>query len=93
MLLTDSLIGFKPTETVGLDMSRLPKVVTTPDLKSVYDAIEDSLSADVIQSAEVEILKKVYLSILLGAENIGFNLSEERLHFFSLVTVSTQAAA
>lgn len=93
MLLTDSLVGFKPTETVGLDMTRLPKVVTTPDLKSVFDAIEDSLSADIIHSAEVEILKKVYLSILLGAENIGFNLFEEKQQFFSLVTTSTQAAA
>src|SRR5687768_15881710 len=29
VLFTDTLIGFKPVETLGLDMSRIPKVVTT----------------------------------------------------------------
>ena len=35
-------MGFKPVEIVGLDMSRIPKVVTTPDLVSVFEAIEDA---------------------------------------------------
>ena len=58
VLLTDNLIGFKPQETLGLDMTRIPKVVTTPDLFSVYEAIEESLGSDT-QDHEVEILKKV----------------------------------
>lgn len=45
VLLTETLVGFKPKETLGLDMTRIPKVVTTPDLVSVYDAIEESLAS------------------------------------------------
>ena len=36
VILTDSLIGFKPAIYSDLDMNRLPKVVTTPDLISFH---------------------------------------------------------
>ncbi|MGZ3772472.1 MAG: hypothetical protein ACXVCY_01975 [Pseudobdellovibrionaceae bacterium] len=78
VLLTDTLIGFKPQETLGLDMTRIPKVVTTPDLVSVFDAIEESLGSDSVVDHEVEILKKVYMSIVCGAENVGFELTVEK---------------
>ena len=57
VLLTDSLVGFKPHQTLGLDMNKLPKVVTTPDLVSVFEAIEEALGSDQIDH-EIEILKK-----------------------------------
>jgi hypothetical protein len=77
VLFTDTLIGFKPIDTLGLDMSRIPKVVTTPDLMSVFEAIEEALSAEGAEH-EVEILKKVYYAILSGAEKVGFDLIFER---------------
>lgn len=78
VLLTDNLVGFKPKEIFGLDMAKIPKVVTTPDLLSVLEAIEDNLSADVPQDHEIEILKRVYHSILLGGELAGFDLTFEK---------------
>lgn len=92
VLLTDNLVGFKPSETWGLDMSRIPKVVTTPDLRSVLDAIEDSLGSDQAES-EVEILKKVYYSILTGAEKIGFELPFERRCLERLMATKIRASA
>lgn len=92
VLLTDNLVGFKPSETVGLDMTRIPKVVTTPDLKSVLDAIEDTLGADQAEH-EVEILKKVYYSILTGAERIGFELPFERRCLERLMATKIRASA
>ena len=92
VLLTDSLVGFKPSETIGLDMSRIPKVVTTPDLKSVLDAIEDTLGSDQADH-EVEILKKVFYSILSGAEKIGFELPFERRCLERLMATKVRASA
>lgn len=77
VLVTDSLIGFKPEVILGLDMTKIPKVVTTPDLQSVYEAIEESMSTEG-HSPELEILKKVYVSILGGAEQAGFSLESEK---------------
>lgn len=92
VLLTDSLVGFKPVETFGLDMNRLPKVVTTPDLMSVYQAIEDALGSEGIEH-EVEILKKVFLAILLGAEKVGFDLPFEKRWLNRLVATKVRASA
>lgn len=92
ILLTDNLVGFKPVETMGLDMARLPKVVTTPDLDSVCSAIEEALGSD-IQEDEVEILKKVFQAILSGAERVGFELKTERVWFNRLVLSRQRAAA
>lgn len=92
VLLTDNLVGFKPCETIGLDMNRIPKVVTTPDLKSVLDAIEDTLGAEQTEH-EVEILKKVYYSILAGAERIGFELPFERRCLERLISTKIRASA
>ena len=73
ILLTDNLIGFKPLPSIGLDMSKLPKVVTTPDLISVVDAIEDSMLTGTGAAEETDILKKVFDSVLRGAEAVGFD--------------------
>lgn len=93
VLLTDNLVGFKPTEIIGLDMSRIPKVVTTPDLKSVFEAVEESLGADSGLDHESEILKRVLQAILTGAEKAGFDLPEERAWFNRLAASRFQASA
>lgn len=92
VLVTDQLIGFKPSEIFGLDMSRLPKVVTTPDLLSVGEAIEEALASETPEH-EVEILRKVYQSILLGAERIGFDLPFERAWATRLLSSRFRASA
>jgi hypothetical protein len=93
VLLTETLIGFKPVETLGLDISRIPKVVTTPDLLSVFEAIEESLGADSGGDNEVAILKKVYFSILAGGEQVGFDLSFERKWLNRLIASKLKACA
>ncbi len=77
ILLTDAFVGFKPAQLDGLDMSKLPKVVTTPDLMSVFEAIEDSMASEA-EPSEVELLRKIYFAILLGGEAVGFDLIKER---------------
>lgn len=93
ILITNSLVGFKPTELVGFDLSRIPRVVTTIDLKSVSKAIEDLFDSEESSETrtEIEVLKKVYQSILLGAENIGFKMQAEK-QWFSSVLLNHQAA-
>lgn len=93
VLLTDTLVGFKPQEILGLDMARIPKVVTTPDLVSVFDAIEESLGADKVVDHEAEILKKVYMAIISGAEDAGFDLSAERKWINRLIASRLKACA
>ena len=93
VLLTENLVGFKPYETLGLDMSRIPKVVTTPDLKSVLEAIEESLGADYGQDQESEVLKKVFQAILMGGERVGLELGSERKCFNRLIASKMRAAA
>lgn len=78
LLLTGKLVGFKPAKTLNLDMNKLPKVVTTPDLISVVEAIEDSISSDDSHPDELQVLERVYEAVLRGGEDIGFNLINER---------------
>lgn len=92
VLLTEALVGFKPKEILGLDMARIPKVVTTPDLISVYEAIEESLGSE-SPNHEVEILKKVYLAILDGGNSVGFDLQSERKWLSRLIASRASASA
>ena len=78
ILITEKLVGFKPAETAGLDLKKLPKVVTTPDLVSVIEAIEESLNVGGQRNEEVDVLKRVYDSVLNGAMAVGFELDQER---------------
>lgn len=93
ILLTDNLIGFKPQHVMGLDLTKIPKVVTTPDLKSVYEAIEDSLSSDNSSDYELDVLKRVYLAILNGGESIGFELKQERAWYSRICSTKLIACA
>lgn len=92
ILLTQNLIGFKPAPSRGLDLSKLPKVVTTPDLLSVVEAIEDSITAAPNQPEELDVLKKVFDSVLRGAEAVGFDTTSERVWMQGLAR-NTKASA
>ena len=93
ILLTQNLIGFKPAPSRGLDLTKLPKVVTTPDLLSVVEAIEDSISTMPTQPEELDVLKKVFDSVLRGAEAVGFDTTSERVWMQSLTRNINKASA
>lgn len=78
ILLTEKLIGFKPIEIKGLDLKKLPKVVTTPDLVSVVEALEESLSGSDPRDEEVEVLRRVFEAVLAGAKAVGFEIEAEK---------------
>jgi hypothetical protein len=90
LLLTGSLIGFKPAPVLGLDLNKLPKVVTTPDLISVFEAIEDAVAMKA-PGDELETLKKVFNSILAGGEHVGFDLAQERQWLWCLIHAKATA--
>jgi hypothetical protein len=93
ILLTENLIGFKPVPSRGLDLAKLPKVVTTPDLISVVEAVEDSMSTSTPSGTdELEVLKRVFDSVLRGAEAVGFDTTPERLWMQGLAR-NTKASA
>ena len=79
VILTDNLIGFKPAMYSDLDMNRLPKVVTTPDLISFIEVLEDSLHDTEVSMDEITDVKQYFESVLMGAEAIGFDLICERI--------------
>ncbi len=93
VLLTDSLIGFKPKEIPSLDLTKIPRVVTTPDLLSVFEAIEESINSEISNEAEVEVLKKVYSAILLGGEDVGIDMRREKLWLDRLTASKIKATA
>ncbi len=91
LLITENLIGFKPVQLTGLDPSRIPKVVTTQDLTSVFDAIEEALYLNENPNEEIHLLKRIFDSVIAGGEQIGFDLTKEKswlqrlpIHFFNL---------
>ena len=86
ILLTKKLVGFRPLTMFGLDMDKLPKVVTTPDIMNIFDAIQESLCHEENTSEELEVLRKVYDSVVCGGESVGFNLEEERRLFSRIPT-------
>jgi hypothetical protein len=94
ILLTKHLVGFKPTGLVGFDSQKIPKVVTTVDMKSVVVAIEETYEDDSYQTeVELEVLKKVYHSILLGAETVGFDMATEKSWFLRSMLNKKAASA
>jgi hypothetical protein len=94
MLLTDQLVGFKPFNSADLESAKLPKVVTTLDLLSVFEAIEESVSSHTsVGHEDSETLKRVFNAILLGGEDIGFDLSTERSWLKRLPTITSKTSA
>ncbi len=93
VLFTSTLVGFKPRETYGLDMTKIPRVVTTPDLVSVFAAIEEGLSSDDVSEYEIDVLKRVYAAIIQGGEAAGFDLQFERRWLGRLMPSKTKVSA
>ena len=93
ILLTDQLIGFKPWPVPELDITKLPKVVTTLDLLSVFEAIEESVTTASGRPEDTDTLKKVFNAILLGGEDIGFDLTTERSWLRRLPAMPSKASA
>ena len=60
------------------------RLFETPDLLSVVEAIEDSLTTAPAQAEEVDVLRRVFDSVLRGAEAVGFDTTPERLWLQSL---------
>lgn len=93
ILMTETLIGFRPMGLFGLDMEKLPKVVTTPDIQSVFDAIQESLQSNEDEQDELDVLRKVYDAVVCGGESVGFDLKDERKLLACIPTRVTQASA
>lgn len=90
ILITERLIGFKPairktsasiagqgapSSNSAVGNSKLPRVVTTPDLLSVLEAMEDAAeSAD----RDLMVLRELFDSIVRGAERAGFDVEKEK---------------
>lgn len=94
ILITKNLVGFKPIENTGFSSEKIPKVVTTVDLVSIVSAIEDLYDSDDSPQSltELEVLKKVFQSILIGAEAVGFDMRAEK-QWFSRNMLSHSAAS
>ena len=79
ILLTQEFIGFSPAVGVGIDVFKLPKVVTTADILSVIEAIESTIYGTEHYQESLYEAKMFFESIAAGAESIGFDLTGERL--------------
>ncbi|MGH1468128.1 MAG: hypothetical protein ACRBBP_04495 [Bdellovibrionales bacterium] len=88
ILLTKSLVGFKPAMFEGVDEKRVPNVVTTPDLLSIIEAFSEFDEGEV---AEIRALRRMYFAILHGAEAVGFDLTNEKLWLTKLLPDSAAA--
>ena len=84
ILVTEHFIGFKPAFHPELEMEKLPRVVTTPDLVSVFEAIQEAIDMGDGHREDVLLLKRVFDSLLAGGEAVGFDLSTERSWFLRL---------
>jgi hypothetical protein len=103
ILLTSTLIGFKPLPLSGLDASHLPRVVTTPDIISVFEAIQDSIDGNMsgtksgstskADAQELALLKKLYEAVVLGGEAIGLDLHSEREWLNRVPNYASKASA
>ena len=77
ILVTERLIGFKPViRRAGQGgAAKLPRVVTTPDLMSVLEAMEEaSENAD----RDLSVLRELFDAIICGAERVGFDVTREK---------------
>ena len=93
ILITEKLIGFKPVSDQGADTSKLPNVVTTPDLYSVFEAIQDAMDEEEGITTEVEALRKVFDAVVLGGEAVGFDLSQEKTWLSRMPSFLPKASA
>ncbi len=91
ILLTENLVGFKPSFVAGVDYSKLPNVVTTPDMVSVFEAIEEALRSNEPED-EMNNLKRIFQAILEGGEAVGFDMENEKLWLLRVCPSNTISA-
>ena len=91
ILLTNEFVGFSPAVSTETEMEaqKLPKVVTTADLLSVIEAIENSLYGTDQYHESLHDIKLFFETIASGAESVGFNLVGERLWVDRLLLENT----
>lgn len=77
ILITERLIGFKPIlrRPGNPAAAKLPRVVTTPDLMSVLEAMEDAAETE---DRDLSVLRELFDSIVCGAERVGFDVTKEK---------------
>ena len=78
ILITERLIGFKPvlrSKGNAAAATKLPRVVTTPDLMSVLEAMEDAAESE---DRDLSVLRELFDAIVYGAERVGFDVSKEK---------------
>ena len=95
ILLTDQLIGFSPLACKGLNLSHLPKIVTTADLASVIEALETYFHTDdegTVYEEDLSEVKLFFESISCGAESVGFDLVGERLWIEKILSSQQQVS-
>ena len=94
ILLTGALIGFKPAQVSGAGQGRLPKVVTTPDIVSVFEAMQEAVHASESPlDDDVETLRKLFEAVVSGGEKAGFDLKRERGWLIRLLPRGFRATA
>jgi hypothetical protein len=93
ILITDTLIGFKPAQLTGLDMNKIPKVVTTPDIMSVFEALQEALYSGDPKDEEVSVLRRVFDAVVTGGEAVGFDLKLERSWLGRIPHIGAKSAA
>lgn len=79
VLLTDQLIGFKPSPIEGIKIESLPTVVATPDLVSLFEAMEECLEAAPDSVPTFIELRQAFMSIIEGGEAVGIDFTQEKL--------------
>lgn len=92
VLLTDQLIGFKPSPIEGIKMESLPTVVATPDLVSLFEAMEECLEAAPDNVPTFIELRHAFMSIVEGGEAVGIDFSKEKLWIKQMVLNKKTAA-
>lgn len=77
ILITERLIGFKPVlrRPSSGALAKLPRVVTTPDIVSVLEALEDAVDSS---DRDLGVLRELFESIICGAEKVGFDVAREK---------------
>jgi hypothetical protein len=66
--------------------------VTTVDLISVLEAIEENL-IQAVANPDADFLRDTFQSILLGGEKVGFDLTTEKTWLNRLPTIITKAVS
>jgi hypothetical protein len=96
ILLTGALIGFKPAKLPSTVPANLPKVVTTPDIVSVFEAMQEALHSGEGGAGakdDLALLRRVFEAVVSGGEAAGFDLAQERQWLGRIPTQQIRATA